>query len=164
MRAYVAPPNQAVNADAARKRRAAPVTSTLGVMRKAHMRTLTSLVLFLASSTFVCNADAQGQDGTFFLQACGAAVKQSDGAQLSQEESLGALYCGSYVSGFLDGMSLAVGSTKSQRVVCLPERGITNDQAARLLVKYLRENPQTLHQSGRMSLYIALAKSFPCAK
>ena len=128
------------------------------------MRTLLSIILVLVLSAYNPRAHAQGQDGSFYLQACGAAVKQSDGAQLSQEEGAGALYCASYVSGFLDGMSLAAGSTKPQKVVCLPERGITNDQAARLVVKYLRENPQTLHQSGRMSLYIALAKSFPCAK
>lgn len=107
-------------------------------------------------------ATAQGSDGSAFLQACSAAVKQSDGAQVSQEEAMDALYCASYVSGFLDATSLATATTKGQRNICTPERGVTNDQAIRILVKYLRENPQTLHQSGRMSLYISLAKAFPC--
>jgi hypothetical protein len=72
------------------------------------------------------------------------------------------LYCIGYVSGFLDGMSVAVTSTGGRQNVCLPQRGITNDQAIRIFVKYLRDNPQTLHETGRMSLYISLAKAFPC--
>jgi hypothetical protein len=128
------------------------------------MRALISLVLLLTSAAIASSAQAQGQDGSFFLQACGAAVKQSDGGKLSQQESLGALYCASYVSGFLDAMSLTVSTTKGQRNVCTPEQGITIDQASRVLVKYLRENPETLHQSGRTSLYVALARAFPCEK
>lgn len=126
------------------------------------MRTQVFHLLAVVFVTFPLLVSAQGSDGSAFLQACGAAVKQSDGAQVSQEEAMGALYCASYVSGFLDATSLATSTTKGQRNICTPERGITNDQAIRILVKYLRENPQTLHQSGRMSLYISLAKAFPC--
>jgi Rap1a immunity proteins len=104
------------------------------------------------------------QDGSFYLQVCGAAVKQSDGAKLNSGEELGALYCGSYIGGFLDAMSLASTLSKGNKIVCTPEQGITNDQAARIFVKYLRETPETLHQTGRMSLYVALAKAFPCMK
>ncbi len=126
------------------------------------MRILLVLSVAFASLALGGYAKAQGRDGSFFLRACEAAEKQSDGAKLSQEESLLALYCASYVSGFLDAMSLTVTTTKGTKIVCTPERGITLDQAARILVKYLRENPETLHQSGRTSLYVALAKAFPC--
>ena len=128
-------------------------------MRHAAVHLLLAICL-----AFGADAKAQGQDGSFFLQACTAAIKQSDGNQLSPEEGQLALFCASYVSGFLDGMSLSTSSTKSNKIVCTPERGITNDQAARILVKYLRSNPEILHQSGRMTFYVALAKSFPCAR
>ena len=72
------------------------------------------------------------------------------------------VFCIGYVSGFLDSMSVTVTSTGGRQNVCLPQHGITNDQAIRIFVKFLRENPKTLHESGRMSLYIALAKAFPC--
>ena len=128
------------------------------------MKLHVSIGALAALLSSVATAHAQGQDGSFYLRACGAAVKQSDGGQLSPEEGLGALYCASYVSGFLDAMSITTTVTQSKKVVCTPDHGITNDQAARLLVKYLRENPDTLHQSGRMSLFVALAKAFPCNK
>ena len=128
------------------------------------MQNVVRLLALAVASSLSAVASAQGQDGSFFLQACSAAVKQSDGGQLSEQEGLGALYCGSYVGGFLDAMSITTTLAKGKQFVCTPERGITNDQAARILVKYLRDNPEKLHQSGRMSLYVALANAFPCTK
>lgn len=108
---------------------------------------------------------AQGPDGSFYLEACGAAIRQADGKQISDNEVVGATFCASYIAGFLDATSLGRAQTgcASNRAICLPDRGITNDQVARLLVKFLREHPEQLHESGRMSLYIALAKVFPCS-
>ena len=126
-----------------------------------------TILLFVAFVAVAAsgNIHAQSQeDGSHYLRVCSAAVKMSDGKELTQEESLGALYCVSYISGFLDSMSLTAKFTKGKRTVCTPERGVSNDQAARLLVKYLRANPETLHESGRMSLYLALQKAFPCTK
>jgi Rap1a immunity proteins len=128
------------------------------------MRKLIIIFLLLFTSTFFSIAQAQEQDGSFFLQACDATVKQSDGGELSQQESLLALYCASYISGFLDATSLTSFSTKGQKNICTPDQGIANDQAARILVKYLRENPELLHQSGRTSVYVALVQAFPCKK
>jgi len=128
------------------------------------MHTIVCAVGFVFATCLASVANAQGQDGSFYLQVCGAAVKQSDGGQLTQEEGLGAIYCGSYIGGFLDAMSLSTTLSKGNKIVWTPERGITNDQAARIFVKYLRENPETLHQTGRMSLYVAMAKAFPCSK
>lgn len=123
-----------------------------------------ALVLFCLLTGTVQTTRAQGQDGTFWLRACTAALKFDEGASLPPEDQYAALGCTGYVTGFLDGMSLASATAKAQRAVCLPERGISSDQATRIFVKYLRDNPENLHKSGRMSLYIALAKSFPCAK
>ena len=130
---------------------------------RARSFALAASFCFAALLTGVSYAQSQ-DDGSFYLRVCSAAVKQSDGGQLTQEEGLGAIYCASYVGGFLDGMSLTLRASKGNKVVCIPERGITNDQAARILVKYLRENPETLHETGRVSLFVALAKAFPCSK
>ena len=107
-------------------------------------------------------ADGQGYDGAKFLRACNAEVKQRDGLNISEEESIEALWCVSYVSGFLDALAVSELMAPVRKAICLPQRGITTDQAARILVKYLRDNPEKLHQSGRISLFVALAKVFPC--
>lgn len=128
---------------------------------------MTSLHKLLAPFLFAGLAsasNAQGSDGSFYLQACGAAVKQADGGELSPEESVASIFCIGYVSGFLDAHSLVTTQTGAKKAICTPERGITNDQAIRIFVKFLRENPDQLHESGRMSLFIALAKAFPCSR
>jgi hypothetical protein len=91
------------------------------------MRHAASALLALGVFSLVPAAWAQGQDGSFFLRTCGAAVKQSDGKELTDEESLGALFCASYISGFLDSMSLTATFTKGKRQVCTPERGVEVD-------------------------------------
>lgn len=126
-------------------------------MRQAEIFRVLALVLAVPLVSF-----AQGPEGSELLRACGAAVKQADGLKVSDDEAIGSIWCIGYVSGFLDSLSVSVSTTGGRQNVCLPQRGISNDQAVRILVKYLRENPQTLHQSGRMSLYIALARAFPC--
>jgi len=102
-----------------------------------------------------------GPDGNELLRNCSVAVRQSDGADLNPEEMVRSVWCSGYVGGFLDGlavMSWKGGATK----VCLPTDGITNGQAARIVVKYLRANPETLHQSGRISLLVSIAEAFKC--
>lgn len=120
-----------------------------------------SLLIVLALGTQT-KSHAQGQEGARFLSACGAAVKQQDGVSVSDKEMIESLWCIGYVSGFLDSMSITQSTNGGRPNVCLPQQGITNDQAVRIFVKFLRENPQTLHESGRMLLYIALADAFPC--
>jgi hypothetical protein len=45
---------------------------------------------------------------------------------------------------------------------CTPESGITNDQAARVVVKYLREHPERLHEKESLLAMAAFAEAFPC--
>ena len=128
------------------------------------MNAIKSTVVAGLAALCIGNAHAQGQDGSFYLQSCGAAVKQSDGENLGAKEGAAVLFCIGYVAGFLDAHSLATNQSGANKAICTPERGISNDQAIRIFVKYLRENPKVLHESGRMSLYVALAKAFPCSK
>jgi hypothetical protein len=128
------------------------------------VHTVSRLFIACVTALSIGQSQAQGQDGSFYLQACSAAVKQSDGGTLSPEEGSPAIFCIGYVSGFLDAHSLSTTQSGAKKSICMPERGITNDQAIRIFVKYLRENPKFLHESGRMSLFVSLATAFPCAK
>jgi Rap1a immunity proteins len=124
---------------------------------------LAGILLFAVSSLCQSEVSAQGQDGNFFLRACSAAVKQADGGKLNDDEQMGAIFCASYVAGYVDAVSLFTTALKAQAPICIPERGITNEQGARLLVKHLRETPSDLHKSGRVTLFVVLASTFPCA-
>lgn len=110
------------------------------------------LMLAAAMGAATLNASSQEMDGNFFLRACGAAISQSEGKTVSQEDGIVGIYCIAYVAGFLDSMTLTTKFTKGKPQICVPERGVSINQTIRLLVKYLRDNPATLHESGRMSL------------
>ena len=46
---------------------------------------------------------------------------------------------------------------------CIPEDGIENGQAARIVVKYLREHPQHLHLDDFTLAVSAFQEAYPCA-
>ena len=125
------------------------------------MQQLFALVLLM----ILCALEpASAQTGATFLEHCSLAVRQSDGEKLNDLETFKASVCISYVSGFLDATGIIHSARPQTQVLCLPVDGITNDQAVRIFVKHLRSAPETLHQSGRISLLVALAKAFPCSK
>jgi hypothetical protein len=47
--------------------------------------------------------------------------------------------------------------------VCLP-RMIRNQQLMDVLIKYLRDNPEQLHQEAGLLTAVAMMKAFPCPK
>lgn len=102
-----------------------------------------------------------GPDGSELLRACNAAVRLSDGETLAPDDIARATWCTGYIGGFLDGLAL-MGWKGGTTKVCLPPKGIENDQAARILVKYLRAHPEILHESGRTSLIVAIGEAFAC--
>ncbi len=103
-------------------------------------------------------------DGNELLRMCNAAVRLDNGSDLNPGETLKAFSCLSYLSGFTDGYVLAVSLSERgyKRTLCPPTEGIETSQAARIVAKWLKENPRVLHERARTSILIALSKAFPC--
>ena len=126
--------------------------------------------LLIAAALFVLGGvvpTTSQEEGTAneLLNQCIPAEKQFDGKALKADEGVGAIYCLGYVTGFLDGATIeATTLYMATGTICLPEAGIAPDQAVRIAVKYLRENPQALHESRRSHLYIAIGRAFPCSE
>lgn len=90
-------------------------------------------------------------------------MKQADGNEVSPQEQIESIYCLAYLSGFTDSVRLSshFDKPKAQKI-CLPETGASNEQLARVVTKWLREHPDTLHQAARIEIMIAFEKAFPC--
>jgi hypothetical protein len=82
----------------------------------------------------------------------------------SSEEPDLQLACVGYLSGFMDGVEINATATKGRKSFCLPKEGISNDQARRILVKWLEARPKFLHESARVHVLLALKDAFPCAE
>ena len=67
-----------------------------------------------------------------------------------------------YIQGLLD--SYAVFSTRdpSLKIYCMPEQGVSSAQARILIVKWLKEHPERLHEQARLLVFHSLAEAFPC--
>lgn len=46
--------------------------------------------------------------------------------------------------------------------VCMPDGGIANGQAVRIALRYLRDNPASLHEDSSVLLMKAFHQAFPC--
>jgi len=101
--------------------------------------------------------------GSEMLSMCGAAVKVSDGIDVTESEGMDALLCIAYLGGFTDAITLSAQLTGPREPrICLPKSGVPTEQLARIMVKWLREHPENLHKSARIELMISLTNTFPC--
>jgi hypothetical protein len=123
------------------------------------MLRLSALGLVLcAVSAFSANDSG---DGNKLLSKCSSAVKLQDNESLSPSDMRDAEWCLGYVSGIDDGIEIASGTRNTARPYCIPE-GVTTGQGVRVVVKWLSDHPDKLHNTGRILVVASLADAFPC--
>ncbi|MDO8888643.1 MAG: Rap1a/Tai family immunity protein [Hydrogenophaga sp.] len=112
---------------------------------------------------------AAALDGNKLLTGCTAVVRFLDAGNkgLDDNEMMDSSLC----LGMMEGVSHTVltesflaerTQQKSLLATCLPSDGINNGQAARIVVRYLNQNPDKLHLSAAMLTLFAFKNSFPC--
>ncbi|KPJ79011.1 MAG: hypothetical protein AMJ54_00695 [Deltaproteobacteria bacterium SG8_13] len=69
-----------------------------------------------------------------------------------------------YIQGLLDSYTVFSTRDPSLKVFCMPEQGVSSAQARILIVKWLKEHPERLHEQARLLVFHALAEAFPCKK
>ena len=106
---------------------------------------------------------AKNVDGNDLLSRCLPLVKILDGdIDRSAKEMTNAHRCLDYLSGFLDGFRVARDVPSVN--ICTPKEGVQGGQTARIVVRYLQQNPAKIHESARVSISVAMAKAFPCGR
>jgi hypothetical protein len=101
-------------------------------------------------------------DGNNFLVECKGAVDALDGRG-NPNNAIGTGRCLGYMQGMTNlnifySVSL---KDKNQLHFCIPER-VNSGQLARVVVKYLESNPQSLHENEGALTWSALVEAFPC--
>lgn len=92
-------------------------------------------------------------ENTSIVESCTAAGTFIDRGHGSLDDVKSEAFCRGLVTGVL-----AAGSWDA----CLPTGGISPNQAMGIFVKYLRDNPQRLHENGGLLLQASLVQAFPC--
>lgn len=78
-------------------------------------------------------------------------------------EALKAGVCIGFIDGWLQLAMMLKPPLVSQELFC-PPKGVTNQQVIDIVVKYMNDHPEKLHQPAAQILYDAISDSFPCSK
>ena len=84
-------------------------------------------------------------------------------AQNSKSDAFDTASCISYIEGAVDGIVVADRLVEDRSIFCRP-KGVNNGQLVRVVVKYLEENPESLHEWQFNLVLKALIEAFPCNK
>ena len=109
------------------------------------------------------SADDVRNDGNLLLPSCNAVVLAMDNGT-TPKDKFGMGFCLGLVQGITMSNRLQQASkSPASPLFCIPQDGIENGQAARVLVKYLREHPQHLHLDDFTLAISAFQEAYPCA-
>jgi hypothetical protein len=123
------------------------------------------LPLLVALTTLTVFSPAFG-DGNSLLRCCLEAERVLDDPRIIPGQETG--FCLGMVVGVRDTLiDYDTAYEKSGCVIvgpkmCWPKETITNGQSVRVVVKYLKDNPNQLHQPDRILVRMALKKAFEC--
>lgn len=77
------------------------------------------------------------------------------------EQRLRFLSCISYVDGAHD-MLRMLSDGLELRIICTPKAGLSTDQTVRIVLKWIEQHPERMHQTARVAVFSALQEAFPC--
>jgi hypothetical protein len=115
------------------------------------------------------NANVSAADGNKLLANCNAAIATIDSPSATNV-TFGAGLCFGLMQGILHMSQMyqvhLVDNMRLERknILMCPPISVTNGQAARIVVKYLRDHPEELHNFDTFLAFNALADAFPCQK
>lgn len=115
------------------------------------------LVGMMASGYVMATAD-----GNVLLRECQQAIRGLDEVSKPTDSDLASGHC----FGLVEGVKAMMHYYRSIDVsdeykACFPESGLSTAQATRIVEKYLKDNPATLHDDGPLLVVQALHKAFP---
>ena len=105
----------------------------------------------------LASGSAAALDGNDLLNGC----KEADSANASTKSSFTAGYCYGIVVSTIELSVILKDGIAPNFQSCVPTE-MTNQQAVRIVIKYLQGNPEQLHFSGSSLVIRALHKAFPC--
>jgi len=127
------------------------------------------LTILLAAA--VASIPAVGQktvlDGNILQTKCASYEKLRAGYALSDEETASGAFCIGYIRGVLDTMITWKAFEEEAKLKspvahpCIPD-GVSNEQAIKVTLKFLKDRPEQLHLPADSLVFQAMRQAFPC--
>lgn len=101
-------------------------------------------------------------DGNGLLAECNLVVRAMDNGEMpSTRDGLKVGKCLGLVQGITNLNMVYQVTDRGSALFCLPDDGINNGQAARIVVKYMKENPSELHKEDSLIAIAAFIDAYP---
>lgn len=125
---------------------------------------LFALLAMLAAPLSAQTTEHPFDSGNAFSRVC-SMVEKTDLTPTEKERGVGCLL---YIAGFVQGAEISITAARDQTKqptlpmpFCRPD-GVETGQLIRIVLKYIRENPEDAHQSTMLVALWAFQKAFPC--
>ncbi|WP_154859862.1 Rap1a/Tai family immunity protein [Pseudomonas fluorescens] len=105
---------------------------------------------------------AETIDGNVLLRGCRLVVDDNDGGQFTIKQGMDFGYCIGVLEGVRVTMMLHNELLAPEYKTCFPKSGIINEQATRIIVKYLNDHPADLHKPPSFLTLLAFKDAYPC--
>ncbi|WP_150634778.1 Rap1a/Tai family immunity protein [Pseudomonas fluorescens] len=106
---------------------------------------------------------AMAENGTRLLEQCQDGIRALDNENMTSD----GLFASGFCFGLIEGVRFTMENYQFTNIpneykACFPKGHISNAQGARIVVKYLKDNPETLHEDAAILTTLALHNAFPC--
>jgi hypothetical protein len=108
-------------------------------------------------------ASTANMDGNDILRTCQLGI-DSKASEMTTAELMHYMHCLGYIDGVVDMLALGTTFPPDTHIgqICTPEHGMQSQQIVRIVLKYLKENPEKLHERGDLLIAWAMQHAFPC--
>ena len=115
--------------------------------------------IILLCITYSVNASSDPSNGSTLLKRCQSAIDLTNKLPMDHD-IYGSAYCFGFIQGFSESNTF-FSALKNTRFFCIPEQ-VTLLQKTRVVLKYLTDHPNKLHENESYLVYDALLEGFPC--
>jgi len=137
-------------------------------MRRNRFAVPLLMCVCILSPVFASAQNDIAESGNNFLAMCSAIDKAQD--RWDEVDFLHLGVCQGYMEGLQEGIGLAFSFVKKGEGsledlgVCFPSGGtVTTEQMTRVVLKYIKDNPEKAHQRTATLVVLAGKNAFPCA-
>jgi hypothetical protein len=119
-------------------------------------------LVFLVIGFSIISISNVSADGNDLLRECSKVETAKDDVTLDFEDGLALGQCLGMMQGITNLNTIYELALQKNALFCNPEQGITNGEAAKIVVKYLNNNPQKFHEPKIELAIQAFREAFPC--
>jgi len=114
----------------------------------------------VALAAVMLSGGAAASDGNDLMKNCQSAIKFDETGNLDEPFRVGS--CFGVMGGVMGTLAMLDPWLPKERRACFPENGVTNVQAARIVVKLMKEHPAQMSSDEVVLTTLALQFAFPC--